>query len=293
MSALKVAEPEAREEAPELHTITQGSVPARQGNARNDPELRDKLIVQYAPLVKYVVGRLAISLPPSVSPEDLVGYGTIGLIQAVDRFDPTVGVKFETYAIQRIRGSILDAMRSLQPLSRGTIRRAREVERAYEELTHRLGRTPEEQEVADHIGLTIPELHKQMVEATARTVSLDSPLGDSGDDEGEPFSLSDHIADSALGVGDLVERADLHRVLAEAVRCLSEREQLVLSLYYVDELTLKELSAILGVSTSRVCQIHAAAILKLRGMMRASQQTTNLDDEAAKPPARSSAARRR
>src|SRR5438128_8746813 len=108
--------------------------------------------MQYAPLVKYVVGRMVVSLPGLINNEDILSYGTIGLVQAVDRFDPGVGVKFETYAIQRIRGSILDAIRSLQPLSRDTYRRAREIEQAYDVLAQRLGRTPEDQEVADHLG---------------------------------------------------------------------------------------------------------------------------------------------
>ncbi len=111
---------------------------------RRDPALRERLILQYAPLVKYVVGRMAVSLPGMLNHEDLLSYGTIGLIQAVDRFDPSHGVKFETYAIQRIRGAIIDAVRGLQPRSRDTYRRARELEDAYDALTQRLGRTPED-----------------------------------------------------------------------------------------------------------------------------------------------------
>src|ERR671929_1064547 len=115
--------------------------------ATRDPALRERLIMQYAPLVKYVVGRMAVSMPGVLTHEDLLSYGTIGLIQAVDRFDPAHGVKFETYAIQRIRGAIIDAVRSLQPRSRDTYRRARELEDAYDALTQRLGRTPDDEEV--------------------------------------------------------------------------------------------------------------------------------------------------
>src|SRR5436190_3765208 len=133
-----------------------------QFRASRDPKLRDKLILQYAPLVKYVVGRTAVSLPGLLSSEDILSYGTIGLIQAVDRFDPSQGVKFETYAIRRIRGSIIDAIRSLHPLSRDTNRRGREIEQAYDELIQGLGRMPDDVEVAEHLGLTINEFRTQL-----------------------------------------------------------------------------------------------------------------------------------
>src|SRR5919205_563882 len=116
-----------------------------------DPRLREELILQYAPLVKYVLGRTAVSLPGTLTSDDILSYGTIGLIQAVDRFDPTQGVKFETYAIRRIRGAILDAIRSLHPISRDANRRAREVEHAYDSLTQRLGRLPTEEEVSENL----------------------------------------------------------------------------------------------------------------------------------------------
>src|SRR5436190_8102038 len=147
-----------------------------QFRASRDPKLRDKLILQYAPLVKYVVGRTAVSLPGLLSSEDILSYGTIGLIQAVDRFDPSMGVKFETYAIRRIRGSILDAIRSLHPLSRDTNRRARELEQAYDSLIHRLGRMPDEAEVAEQLGLSLADFRALLLEVSTTIVSLDSPL---------------------------------------------------------------------------------------------------------------------
>src|SRR5215210_6592387 len=118
-----------------------------------DPSLREKMIVQYAPLVKYVVGRMAVSMPGLLASEDIIGYGTVGLIQSVDRYDPTVGVKFETYAIRRIKGAIIDAIRSLQQLSRDASRRTRDLDHAYDELVQTLGRIPTNREVADHLGL--------------------------------------------------------------------------------------------------------------------------------------------
>jgi RNA polymerase sigma factor FliA len=234
-----------------------------------DRDVRDQLIMQYAPLVKYVAGRMVVSLPGLINNEDILSYGTIGLIQAVDRFDPAQGVKFETYAIRRIRGSIIDAIRSLHPLSRDTNRRAREIEQAYDELTHSLDRTPEESEVAEHLGLTMAEFRTQLMETGTTIVSLDTPLGDVGDEE--RTSLVDQIADEdEVDVSDQVERADLRGRLVKAIERLPERDRTLISLYYYEELTLKEISEVLGVSTSRVSQLHAAAVFKLRSALRAA-----------------------
>src|SRR3954467_1180567 len=145
--------------------------------ATRDPALRERMIVQYAPLVKYVVGRMAVSMPGLLASEDIVGYGTIGLIQAVDRYDPSVGVKFETYAIRRIKGSILDAIRSLQQLSRDASRRTRDLDHAYDELVQKLGGMPTNREVADYLGLGADEMRQALSDASLSIVSLDTPLG--------------------------------------------------------------------------------------------------------------------
>lgn len=235
----------------------------------HEREVRDQLIMQYAPLVKYVAGRMVVSLPGLINNEDILSYGTIGLVQAVDRFDPAQGVKFETYAIRRIRGSIIDAIRSLHPLSRDTNRRARKIEQAYDELIHELGRTPEDREVAEHLGLSLDEFRMQLMESSTTIVSLDTPLGDMGDEERS--SLIDQIVDEdEAGVSDQVERADLLRRLVKAIQNLAERDRTLISLYYYEELTLKGISEVLGVSTSRVSQLHAAAVFKLRSALRAA-----------------------
>ena len=233
-----------------------------------DPALRECLIVQYAPLVKYVVGRMAVSMPGLLDNEDIVGYGTIGLIQSVDRYDPSVGVKFETYAIRRIKGSIIDAIRSLQALSRDASRRARDLDHAYDELVHRLGRMPSNREVADHLGMSGEEFSHALQDATMSVVSLNNASGpDAG--EGERPSLIDQIRDEDTpDVSDQVERRQLYQALVKALQQLSERDRLVINLYYYEGLTLKEISDVLGVSTSRVSQLHAAAIFKLRAALR-------------------------
>lgn len=243
----------------------------RRFRATRDPGLREQLILQYAPLVKYVIGRTAVSLPGLLSNEDILSYGTIGLIQAVDRFDPTQGVKFETYAIRRIRGSIIDAIRSLHPLSRDANRRARELEQAYDRLTQQLGRIPEEQEVADYLGLNLADFRMVLVEASATFVSLETPLGDLGD--GERLALIDQIADErTVDVAEQLDHQELLGLLVRAIEALPERDRLVINLYYYEELTLREISEVLGVSTSRVSQLHAAAVLKLRSLLRSARR---------------------
>jgi RNA polymerase sigma factor for flagellar operon FliA len=239
-----------------------------QFKGNKDPALREQLILRYAPLVKYVVGRMVVSLPGLLSHEDILSYGTIGLIQAVDRFDPALGVKFETYAIRRIRGAIIDAIRSLHPLSRDANRRGREIEQAYDVLVQELGRTPEDQEVCDRLGLSLDEFHQRLVEASASFVSLDVPAGD----DGEKSPLIEQLFDAdAPDVPEQVERHELYRALVDAIEDLSERDRLVISLYYYEDLTLKEISEVLNVSTSRVSQLHASAVLKLRSSLRASR----------------------
>jgi RNA polymerase sigma factor for flagellar operon FliA len=237
--------------------------------ATRDPALREQMIVQYAPLVKYVVGRMAVSMPGLLAAEDIIGYGTIGLIQAVDRYDPSVGVKFETYAIRRIKGSILDAIRSLQQLSRDASRRTRDLDHAYDDLVQQYGRMPTNREVANHLGLSAEEMNQALMDASMSIVSLNTPLGETGD--GEKPSLLDQITDDdAPLVADQVERQHLYVALVQAIQNLSERDRLVINLYYYEELTLKEISEVLGVSTSRVSQLHAAAVFKLRAALRSN-----------------------
>jgi RNA polymerase sigma factor FliA len=239
--------------------------------ATRDSALRERMIVQYAPLVKYVVGRMTVSMPGVLGSEDIIGYGTVGLIQAVDRYDPSVGVKFETYAIRRIKGAIIDAIRSLQQLSRDASRRTRDLDHAYDELLQQYGRMPTQKELAKHLGMTTEELNQTMVDASLSVVSLSNPAGGDTGGESERPSLMEQIADEdAPGVDAQVEKQHLYEALVQAIQNLSERDRLVINLYYYEELTLKEISEVLGVSTSRVSQLHAAAVFKLRAALRAN-----------------------
>ncbi len=228
-----------------------------------DPHVKDELVMQYAPLVKYVVGRLAIGLPNIMDFEDVLSYGTLGLIEAVDRFDPTKGVKFETYAIARIRGAIIDALRSLDRLPRSVRQKARQIEKATVELETTFGRPPTTAEVADHLGVSVDKYQNMLIDASWTTVSLDGLLDNQNYGEGgAPVELEDVNAHSEVIGG--IERDETGRILAEAVINLPERERLVVSLYYQDDMTMKEVSRVLSISESRVCQLHARAVSRLR-----------------------------
>jgi RNA polymerase sigma factor for flagellar operon FliA len=239
--------------------------------AKHEPEMRERIIVQYAPLVKYVVGRLALNLPTVIDSDDVISYGTIGLIDAVERFDPSRGIKFETYAIARIRGAIIDALRQLDQIPRTARQRAREIEAAMVELEERLKRPPTDEEVAKHLNLDVEKYREACVRTNVTTISLDGLL--STDDEdggggGKAYAFEDRDSPDPAAA---TERREAEKALVLAVKKLPERERLVLSLYYYEELTMKEISRVMEISESRVCQLHAQAILRLRATMRPPQ----------------------
>ena len=229
-------------------------------------ELRESLILQYAPLVKYVMGRLAIGLPAIMDYEDVLSDGTIGLIEAVERFDPAKGVKFETYAISRIRGSIIDSLRKADRLPRSARQNMRRVQEAMQALRERLEREPEDVEVARELGLTLDRYYTILTDASWVTVSLDSILSASAEGEGYPAAEMPKDPD-AQDVSRPVEQKETITALTESIRELPEREQLVVALYYQDELTQREIAKVLSISESRVCQLHARAIQRLRTAM--------------------------
>jgi RNA polymerase sigma factor for flagellar operon FliA len=239
----------------------------------DDPALREQLILQYAPLVKYVVGRMAVASSSILDMEDLLGFGTLGLIDAVSRFDPTRGVKFETYALQRIRGSIIDSFRKLDIVPRSARRRAREIEGAQAQLQQSLGREPDDDEVASHLGLSRDGLSRAMMEASCAILSMERPLAMlDGDDS---LTLADTIEDENAVVPQAeIERHEEREALVSALGLLNERDRLVISLYYYEELTLREISEVLGVTESRVCQLHARAITRLRASLRSFSATS-------------------
>ena len=232
--------------------------------ATGDTGVRDRLIVQYSPLVKFVAGRVGVGLPRNVDQADLVSNGIFGLIDAIEKFDPERGFKFETYAINRIKGAILDELRALDWVPRSVRSRAREIERSVVELEHRLKRTPSDDELAKHMNVNIDDLQDNLAEiSTLGLVALDEVLGpDTGS------SLGDMVADvSGLSPEQAFQKEETRRLLADAINRLPDRERLVLTLYYFEGLTLAEVGDVLGVTESRVCQIHAKSVMSLRNRM--------------------------
>ena len=232
----------------------------------NDRQARGELIVYYSKLVKFIVGRLAIGLPPSLQVEDLTGFGTLGLIEAIDRFDPSYGVKFETYAVARIRGQIIDSLRSMDLLPRSAHRQAREIDAAIAHLSQSLGQTPTEREVADYLGIGLKQYHNWLRNSCCIIISLDQPLTF---DNGEQITLYESVEDMNMPTPTQeMDDQDMKAELVSAILALSEREQLMLSLYYNDGLTMKEIGQVLNVSESRVSQLHSKAMLSLRNLLK-------------------------
>lgn len=223
---------------------------------------RDELIQQYAPLVKYVVGRLAIGLPAILDYEDILSYGTIGLIEALDRFDASKGVKFETYAINRIRGSIIDALRMLDRLPRSVRQKAKKLDAVTTELLASLGRDPSEDEIAEAAGMTPVQYQKALVNSSWVTVSLDGMLERDENNDASPTEMPANPNDEDFT--RRLEKRQLLESLTDSVKGLPERELLIVSLYYRDQMTMKEIAKILEISESRVCQLHGRAVGRLR-----------------------------
>lgn len=231
----------------------------------HDPRLRERLILEHAPLVKYVAGRLAMALPSHIDLDDLVSYGIFGLIEAIDRYDHLRGVKFATYAIARIRGAIIDGLRQADWVPPAVRRKAKEIARAYAELERRLGRRATDEEMAGFLGISPEEFQNLLVEvAPATLLSLDDLWGEEEPGQrreiGSPASPAD---DPQMAL----EFEDRKRILAEAIDFLPGKERLVVALYYYEGLTVKEISQVMKLSPGRISQLHSKAILRLRGRL--------------------------
>ena len=234
----------------------------------NDPQIRQKLLEEYLPLVRNVAGRMAMGFPKSVELSDLVNTGVIGLIEALSNFDPSRGVKFETYAVPRIRGAILDELRSLDWVPRSTRAKSREIEKATSKLENQLGRSPSGRELAKSLKVSSDELFSTLDDVSCTTMlSLDELIYKEDDNRQVPRveTLEDLSCQSVLG--DL-EKEEVKAYMIQAISHLSEQERLVVALYYYEELTLKEIGEVMQISESRVSQIHTKAVLKLRVMIK-------------------------
>ena len=231
---------------------------------------RDRLIVNYSPLVKYVAGRTAVGLPRSIDQADLVSYGIFGLIDAIEKYDPLRNIKFETYAITRIKGAIIDELRSIDWVPRSVRTKARAVEQAYATLEAELRRSPSDAEVAAKLGIDDQELQHIFGQISfVGLAALDEVLGG---DRDEQRTLGDSLPDKAAGPVLSYEVEEMKQMLAGAINRLGDREKIVLTLYYYEGLTLSEIGDVLGVTESRVCQIHTKAVLQLRARISATER---------------------
>ncbi len=221
----------------------------REFRATKDPGLRNRLVLQYAPLVKYVAGRLRTRMPDSVDPDDLVSDGVLGLMDAIERFEPARGLSFQTFAVPRIRGAIIDGMRSMDFVPRSVRDKLRLVHRAQVTLEERLGRVPEDTEVAREVGIPVQQLRDLSRQANSNHANLDD------------FDLADELSSAA---DHKVEQGDTNASLMRVVDQLAERDQVIIALYYFEGLTLAEIGQVLGVTESRVSQVHRRATSTLR-----------------------------
>jgi len=233
-----------------------------------DGATRERLILHYSPLVKYVAGRVGVGLPPNIEQSDLVSYGIFGLIDAIEKFDIERAIKFETYAISRIRGAIIDELRAIDWIPRSVRYKAREVERAYASLEGELHRSPTEVEVAARLGISLNDLHSIFSQVSyVNVVALDELLTVGGE-KGDKLSLVDTLEDTKAEDPVLAfETEETKFLLSRAINQLPEREKIVVTLYYYEGLTLAEIGRVLGVTESRICQMHTKAVLQLRAKM--------------------------
>ncbi|MGH9301775.1 MAG: RNA polymerase sigma factor WhiG [Acidimicrobiales bacterium] len=235
---------------------------------------RDRLIINYSPLVKYVAGRVSAGLPNTIEQADLVSYGIFGLMDAIEKFDPERNIKFETYAIARIKGAIIDELRAIDWVPRSVRAKARNIEKAFAKLEASLGQSPSDAEVAQELGVSVKELQVMFKQISfVGLVALDEMLSGNSD-RGDSATLGDTIADQGIGPQASYEVEEVKHLLAQAINQMGDREKTVLTLYYYEGLTLAQIGQVLGVTESRVCQIHTKAVLQLRSKMSEDERTT-------------------
>ena len=240
----------------------------RRYKSDGDSAARERLVVAYSPMVKFVAGRLGAGLPSHVDDADLISYGLMGLIGAIERFEPERGIKFETFAMTRIRGAIIDELRSLDWVPRSVRSRAREIERAIVELERNLMRAPTDEEMANELDMSMDEFQDALIQISNSTIAALDELWTVSDSSGDQISLLDTLHDpDAPDPEKIVDASELKDRVADAIARLPEREKLVIALYYYENLTLREIGEVLGVTESRISQLHTKAVLRLRSRL--------------------------
>jgi RNA polymerase sigma factor FliA len=241
----------------------------RRYRTAGDEWARERLVVAYSPIVKYVAGRLASGLPTHVDEADLISYGLGGLISAIERFEPDREIKFETYAIPRIKGAIIDELRALDWVPRSVRARARDIERANVKLEHRFHRAPTDEEMAADLEITTEDFHDALIQISSSTIAALDELWTVSDTSGDQVSLLDTLQDpEAPDPAKVMDESELRDRVADAIARLPEREMLVIALYYYENLTLREIGEVLGVTESRISQLHTKAVLRLKSRLQ-------------------------
>ena len=245
-----------------------------------DDRARERLVVAYSPLVKFIAGRMASGLPSHVEEADLISYGLLGLIGAIERFDLDREIKFETFAVARIKGAIIDELRSLDWVPRSVRARARDVERAHAELEAELQRAPTDEGMAEKLKVTVEDFQDALLEIANSSILALDDLWTFADPEGGggQISVLDTIRDpNAIDPDTEAEASELKDRLADAIESLPERERLVVALYYYENLTLREIGEVLGVTESRVSQLHTKAILRLKAKLQGNLERASAE----------------
>ncbi len=241
-----------------------------------DDRARERLVLAYSPLVKYVAGRMGSGLPAHVEDADLISYGLLGLMTAIERYDLGREIKFETFAIARIKGSIIDELRSLDWVPRSVRAKAREIERANSKLENRLRRAPTDQEMAAELGMDLEGFQEALTRISNSSVIALDELWTVSDASGDQVSLLDTIQDpNAIDPAMEVDASEMKDRLADSIARLPEREKLVVALYYYENLTLREIGEVLGVTESRVSQLHTKAVLRLKSRLHPDPAATD------------------
>lgn len=234
---------------------------------KRDPKIRDFFVKQYAPLVKYVAGKVAIGMPNNVEFDDLVGFGVFGLFDAIEKFNPDKHVKFKTYAVTRIRGSIFDELRSIDWVPRSVRQKAKELDEVVRMLESQLGRAATDEEIAKAMNVSAGDFQKMVLKISGTSIMSINDVW-SGGEENDKISIQDSIeSPESMNPDTIVEKEEIKKVIIQAIQQLPEKEKKVLVLYYYEDLTLKEIGEVLGVTESRISQLHTKAIMRLRGKL--------------------------
>lgn len=231
------------------------------------PEIREYIVNKYAPLVKYVAGKVAVGMPHNVEFDDLVSYGTFGLLDAIDKFDPAKEVKFKTYAMTRVRGAIFDELRTIDWIPRSIRQKAKQVEKIIVELENKMGRTVDDEEIADELDMSVDEFRTLVSKISGTSLVSLNGIWQASDDSDELSFIETIESPDNMNPDVMVEREEIKQHIMEAIKKLPDREKKVVVLYYYEDLTLKEIGEVLEVTESRVSQLHTKAIMRLRGRL--------------------------